>query len=218
MATIHFAGRSALESRPISVKRSLLAVLLCLTAFLLPFSTQLFVTNDSYGLPANRPAPEFELLDSAGNPRSLDDFAGSFVYLMFGYLACEDICHTQAITFQEIDHFADIGTPISFVFVSIDPERDNPARLAAYFDQRGDSFTSLSSADTRYLQSLALDYNGYFYRGASTSPGSYDIKHAGFFYLIDPQGKIRYTYSPSQRQLQSMLTDLKKLENEYPRR
>ena len=194
--------------------RTSLVVLVLLTSFLIPFTYTLFSANDGYGLSANRPAPHFSLKDAQGTEVSLSDLHGKYVFLMFGYMNCRDICHSQALIFQEINKLADMDNRLSFLYITMDPGRDSAEQLVAYFDRRADNFTSLRSENIAYLQEVASAYRAFFARGPNLPAGDYEVEHPGLYFLIGPEGKLRYTYTASQTRSDLIVEDLMKIKNE----
>ena len=195
--------------------RTALVVLVLLTSFLIPFTYTFFSANDGYGLAANRPAPDFTLKDAQGTEVSLRDLQGKHIFLMFGYMNCRDICHSQALIFQEINKLADMDNRLRFLYITMDPGRDSAEQLAAYFDQRSDNFTSLRSENIGYLQEVAGAYRAFFAKGANLPAGDYEVEHPGLYFLIGPDGKLRYIYTASQTRSDLIVEDLKKIKNEY---
>ena len=191
--------------------RAGLLLLVFLVFFSLPFLHGFISRDQGYGLASGREAPVFKLLNQAGSVISLSDFRGKFVYLMFGYLNCEDICHSQALLFQEINQMADMPAETQFLYIGMDPERDSPARLAAYFDQRGDNFSSLRAADMKSVQQLAGKYRAFFSPGRGIDAGDYEISHPGLFFLIDPDGRLRFIYTAGQTDTTLIVNDLRSL-------
>lgn len=181
--------------------------------FTIPFIPSILNSNESYGLISDRPAPDFILTDARSNQVSLTDFRGKFVYLMFGYLNCKDICHTQVLNFKEISLHADIPDEVHFLYISMDPNRDTARQLAAYFDSRGDNFTSLIETDLTKLQNLAGKYHAFFSRNGA-SETNYDIEHNGLYFLIGPNGYINKIYSATQTNLNFIVSDLLQLKRE----
>ncbi len=167
--------------------------------------------SNSYGLKTDRLAPDFKLTNVKGKTVSLSDFQGKYLFLMFGYLNCDDICHDQALTFQEINHHADNPNDLHFVYIAMDPERDSASRLAAYFDGRASNFTSLRSHSQRALQSLASDYKAFFSVQNKNNAGDYEISHNGLFYLIGPDGHLEFLYGAKQKSIPLILGDLLEL-------
>jgi protein SCO1/2 len=89
--------------------------------------------------PPDTPAPavdlKFELVDESGLPVSEADFDGQLRLVFFGFTSCPDIC---PITLQNVSAalrtMGDAASDIAVLFVSIDPHRDTPERLALYTD------------------------------------------------------------------------------------
>ena len=193
-----------------SLKAGIVATVLVVLCFVsIPLLPALTLSHDSYGLPTNKAAPDFQLTDTTGRSVSLADYRGKYVFLMFGFLGCTDICHTQALLFQEINLLADNPDNIHFLFVTMDPEQDTAERLAAYFDGRGENFTALRDEQVAHIQTLAASYRAYFAHDGERLSGDKDIRHPGLYFLIDPEGQIRRTYSASHRAAISVVDDLK---------
>ncbi|WP_246391866.1 SCO family protein [Paraburkholderia youngii] len=73
------------------------------------------------------------LRDTSGNPRTLEDFRGNVVLLLFGYTRCPDVCPTTLARAAQIKRsLGDQGKGPKVLFISIDPERDTPSILKAY--------------------------------------------------------------------------------------
>ncbi len=192
-----------------------LILLVFATGFSIPLLQAFINPTTAYGMAGDRPAPAFELRDVHGQAVTLTDLQDRFVFLMFGYLNCRDICHSQALVFQEIDHLADMQEQVLFVYVAIDPERDAPQQIAAYFDGRGDNFISLHADKASTMQAVAMDFKAYFSRRGGGQQESYDVDHNGIYFLIDPQGQIRFTYSAQQKDALRVVEDLNSIKHEY---
>ena len=77
--------------------------------------------------------PDFTLADHRGRRTSLSEFGGSVVAVNFLYTRCPlpDVCPRLAYTFARLQRRFN-GRPVGFLSITIDPEYDNPERLAAY--------------------------------------------------------------------------------------
>lgn len=88
-----------------------------------------------------RTLPDVTLTDVDGAEVALaDDLAGRPVLLFFGYTSCPDICPIHLRTIASSMDVLGVSTEqIQVVFVSVDPERDTPERIAEFttaFDRR----------------------------------------------------------------------------------
>jgi protein SCO1 len=95
------------------------------------------------GLPLDRERtlPDVTLATTDGEPVALDDaFLGTPTLLFFGYTSCPDICPVHLASIASAMDTTHTGyDELQVVFVSVDPERDTPARIdefLANFDRR----------------------------------------------------------------------------------
>lgn len=178
-----------------------------LAVFALPFLGNPFSASDLHGRAMDRPVPDVSLRDTDGEPVTLSRWAGRPVYLMFGYLGCEDVCHSQAFTLEGIARRSG-RDDLRFVYIAMDPDRDEPARVERYFDDRGARFTSLHAPDMATIQAVANRFNAPYSRNGR---GEYEIDHPGFIYLIDARQRIRALYSGATPSIPLMLEDLARI-------
>lgn len=92
-------------------------------------------------LERERSLPEATLLDVDDRPVALHrDFLGTPTLLFFGYTSCPDICPVHLASIASAMRTAEVSfDQLDVVFVSVDPERDTPARIEEYlehFDRR----------------------------------------------------------------------------------
>lgn len=204
------------EPRPHANQRSMLVTIALVVLLAAAAPLAFLYRGDHYGLASNRPAADFMLRDTLGQARSLADFHGQYVYLMFGYLNCPDVCHTQALLFEEIA-LAAMDAPIAFAYIAIDPERDSPEQVARYFDSRGAAFTSLHGTKRNEMQAIANAYGAYFAEGPGKDSGNYAVNHSALFFLLGPDGNLRYSYLAAQNAVPELIGDLQTLQREYNR-
>nr|WP_224746090.1 SCO family protein [Neiella litorisoli] len=175
----------------------------------MPWLPAVFQSRDFYGLSVDQDAYNFAIGDG-----QLADLQGRYVYLLFGFLRCNDVCHRQVANMLALNQQLQAiptasADQVSFVFVSLDPERDAVDQLQAYFDQQGPDFHSVKPANSAAAHALASEYNEYFVK--SGGGNDYQIDHSGFMYVIDPNGRLRLIYTSSHLNVVEMLSDLSKL-------
>lgn len=172
-------------------------ILLVVATIFLIFSlyplASLILHNKYYGLATNRPAPIFELFDANGKNVSNVDFSGQYVYLMFGYLRCPEVCHTQVLHLDSISRILN-RDDVQFVYLSMDTQADRPSALRDYFDQRGDNFISLHASSQNGMQSIANSFNAGFRVNGDTNSDRFTIEHPARLFLIDPGGNLKLVY------------------------
>jgi len=142
------------------------------------------------------PAPlkDFTLPSSNGGELSLHDLRGKYVLLFFGYTHCPDLCPTTLAQFSQIkQQLGSKAKDVSFVFVSVDPDRDTPAVLRRYVRSFDPSFIGLSG-DHKVLDAIKSDY-GLYYQLNKDEGANYTVNHSSSIYLIDPDGRLIMVYS-----------------------
>lgn len=155
----------------------------------------------------------FVLTDQDGRRfRFPDDVADAAVTLLYlGYTHCPDICPD---TMAEIAVALRAAGPavagrVAVVFVTVDPARDDPARLKRWIGLFGQDFTALTGSQSRidrvqrmlgYQPGPVSDLGG----------GEYVVGHPVEYLAIAPDGTVRlaYPWEVTAPQLQEDLTRL----------
>ncbi|WP_290703113.1 SCO family protein [Amphritea sp.] len=126
---------------------------------------------------------------------SLHDFNGKVVMIYIGYTNCPDVCPTSlAIMSQAIKNMdTEQQKQIQPIFISVDPERDTPERLAEYSSFFHPSILGITGS--RDSIDTVVRQFGSFYRmvDMKDSAMGYAVDHSSRIYLIDKQGKLSKT-------------------------
>lgn len=143
---------------------------------------------------------QFSLVDDMGQPVTNDDFAGKLRLVFFGFTNCPDICPTTlAEIARTIELLKDDADAMTYLFVSLDPERDTPAVMAEYvkaFDERIRGLTGTvdqvdAMADTYRVAYEKVGMDGEAYQGS----GDYLVSHQGNTYLMSKSGEYLTHFS-----------------------
>jgi len=122
--------------------------------------------------------------DQSGVVRELEGFRGSPVLLAMVYTHCTATC---PLAVAELKRIAARHRDVRLVLVSLDPERDDPARLAGYARGLGldtTRWTLLTGADAD-VRELAATL-GVRYRRVTPE----DLAHSNLITLLDREGRI----------------------------
>lgn len=134
-------------------------------------------------------------LQSIDGPVSLSDFNGKVAALYIGYTYCPDVCPTSlAIMSQALkDLQPEELEQVQPLFVSVDPDRDTPARLAEYSQFFHPRMIGLTG--TQKEVDLMVNRYGAFYRKVEMKDSAmgYAVDHSSRIYLIDKQGQLSKT-------------------------
>ncbi len=158
--------------------------------------------------PQRPPADDFTL-DSADGPVSLHDLRGKVVLLYFGYTACPDVCPTslariaQALSLLSREE----RDAIRVLLVTVDPERDSPARLKEYASFFHPNIIGLSGTP-KTIARIARQYGAAFHKHAVASSLGYVVDHTSLVYVIGKNGELHATL-PHSASPQDMLPVLR---------
>jgi len=131
----------------------------------------------------------FELTDQTGHRRTDADFQGKLVVLYFGYTYCPDVCPTELQSISlALDKLGAAATTVQPLFITVDPERDTPARLADFVSSFHPRLIGLTGSLAE-IRKTAIAYRTFFAKNAATTPDDYSVDHTGFIYLLGKDGR-----------------------------
>jgi protein SCO1 len=156
----------------------------------------------------------FRLIEhTRGKPFTNRDLLGEFALLYFGFTHCPDICPDELEKVAEAVDAVErtTGAKVVPVFISVDPKRDTPQRVATYVREFHPRMVGLTGTE-QAVTDAAKAYRVYFSRtdngggggggvsngGGGGAPSSsaaaadddYLVDHSIITYLIDPAGEF----------------------------
>jgi protein SCO1/2 len=158
----------------------------------------------SSGVVQNRTIPasvsQISLTDQHGQTMTLASLEGKTVMVVPFLTLCSDICPMTTGNLGQVEEAltqAGAASKVAIVEISVDPGRDDIARLAAYA-KITDATWSLTTETPDDLAALAK-YFGFYYQQVpqdnppdkdwlTGQPLTYDIDHSDGYTLIDPAG------------------------------
>jgi protein SCO1/2 len=81
----------------------------------------------------------------------------------------------------------------SFVFITVDPERDTPERMKRYLTNFDPEIIGLTGSRSE-LESVWSSYGVYQAKSEGSSGNNYLVDHSSRIYVIDKQGNLILTY------------------------
>jgi len=125
---------------------------------------------------------------------SLQDLRGKVVVLYFGYTQCPDICPTSlALLTQALSQMSEEElSGMQSIFVSVDPKRDNTARLDEYTKYFHKNIIG-ATAEQDEIDKITKLFGASYRIVESDSAMGYIVDHSSYTYVIDKQGKLRHT-------------------------
>lgn len=134
---------------------------------------------------------DFTLLSSDGEV-SLASLRGKVVPVYFGYMSCPDLCPTtlsvlgaamRSLKDAQLEH-------VQALFVSLDPERDDLARLSEYARFFHPRITGVTGTP-EVLRDVARRYRVTFARVPGKAHGQYTLDHTSRLVLVGRSGEMQ---------------------------
>lgn len=150
--------------------------------------------------PSVRIGGAFQLIDSAGRPVTDLDLLGRPTAIFFGFTFCPEVCPTTlAVMSDVLPKLGRTAEQVNVVFVSVDPERDTPARMKLYLSNFDPRIRGLTGTPSQ-VEGIAKAYRIYHKKVAT--PGGYTVDHSSAVYLFDRRGTfvepVRYGSSADE--------------------
>ena len=142
--------------------------------------------------------PSVTLTDEREETVRLTDYRGEVVLLYFGYTNCPDACPMALSTLARArGALEEDGERVRVLFITVDPERDTPERLASFVHRFDPTFAGLTGAPealARVFQAFGVAAEKATH---SDSTAAYDVAHASLTYVVDQQNRLRLAYPPT---------------------
>src|SRR5713226_8058279 len=131
----------------------------------------------------------FKLTDQNGRTVSDQDLKGRPFLVFFGFTHCPDVCPTTLFDVSEV--MRSLGPDAdrtAALFITVDPERDTPAKLKDYLASFDPHVRGLTG-DAATLAAVAKAYRVY-YKKVPLDGGDYTMDHTAIVYLMDKEGRF----------------------------
>ena len=186
----------------------------------------LFALAACVALPAcqqasNEPAPlegaaiggPINLIDTKGQPFTEAMLKGKYRMVYFGYSWCPDICPTDmqqlALAFRKFEENSpELAAKVQPLFITVDPKRDTPEKLAQFVTAFHPRFIGLTGSDAQIAE-VTRAFAVPVMKGDTDDKGNYLVNHGRMTFLMDPNGKPIVLLTPDQK-AESVLADLEK--------
>ena len=156
----------------------------------LPWDDAVVVSLSRYG--ADGPGAEGSVQHATF---SLADQKGSVVFLYFGYTHCPDVCPTTLSDWKRIKTaLGRDASRVRFVFISVDPARDDPATLQHYVSTFDPSFIG-ATGDSATLAHIERSFHVMSGREETGSANGYAVIHPSQTFVVDKRGNLMLLYS-----------------------
>jgi protein SCO1/2 len=151
--------------------------------------------------PEPRTISAFELTDQRGKPFGLDALKGKWSFVYFGYSYCPDVCPTTLAELsraQKVLEAEGLDSRNQYVFVSVDPQRDTPRRLAQYVGFFNAKFLAATGSDEA-LAGLTRQVGVAYAFPEGRKGTSYAVDHSSIVALFDPDARLHAVFTSPQK-------------------
>jgi len=129
------------------------------------------------------------LVDEDGRPLTWGALNGAPRAVFFGFTRCPEVCPTTVAALSAaIERLGPKARNLRVDFVSLDPVRDTPDLLKAYFSSFGARFRGYTGTEANIAR-LARAYQ-VSYEHVPTSGGDYTLNHTAIVYLVNARGQV----------------------------
>ncbi len=140
-----------------------------------------------------QPAPDFTLMTHQGQPLRLSDLRGRVVVLYFGYTFCPDVCPATLSEWAKVMRLlGDKADQVQLLMITVDPERDTPAKMADYVRHFDPRFIGLSGSVDEIARIATL--YGIYYRKNEQEGKDYLVDHTATQTVVDKDGYIKLIF------------------------
>lgn len=157
------------------------------------------------------PVMDFTLRSSAGSDFRLSQQRGKVVLLSFGYTFCPDVCPTTLVELSQVrTRLKEAAKRVQVVFITLDPERDTPERLAIYAKAFDPTFIGLTGSEEQLAQVRQMYGVIAEKQVVNGTAAAYLIAHSAYTHVIDREGRLRLQF-PFGMSVEEMADDILQL-------
>jgi protein SCO1/2 len=158
--------------------------------------------------PAPAPIEDFTLTDQAGKPRAFSSLRGEPALVFFGFTHCPNVCPTTLARLKSL-HAARGGAlrDARIVLISVDGERDTPARMKSYLAPLSPDFIGLTG-EPKATARIAAQFAAVFFKEPAAKDGGYNVMHSTQVFAVDKAGRLRAAFGDASIEDMATVTEL----------
>ncbi len=150
-------------------------------------------TSTATTLHPPKPLIPFSLIDTEGKVFTQASLQGQWSLLFFGYATCPGICPNTLKMLQKVWEDKGVSQKLRFIFITLNPKEDSPAKLKAFLARFNPYFKGLTG-EIRTIEALSKACSIYYWQDPKASQTMID--HSATLLLINPTGQIKALFSP----------------------
>ena len=179
------------------LRRNLLILTIAVLIVMAGITIYILTPPQMFGALLDPPKPmqNFSLTSSQG-PVTLKDFNGKLVLIFFGYTSCPDVCPTTLANLRQALNLlsTDLASQVQVIFVSVDPQRDTPEKLANYVHIFNPAFIGLTGTKEQ-IDTVTQNFGIFYNINPKDANGFYSVDHTATTNVLDRQGRLTVMWS-----------------------
>ena len=118
--------------------------------------------------------------------------------IYFGYTYCPDVCTFDILKLSKfIDQNSQLKKNLEFIFITVDPERDQPEQLQSFLENFNTSIIGLTGTK-KEIQSVVQKFRIYVKKNKNSfNDQDYLVDHTSLFFLLDKDDKYLSHFRPN---------------------
>ncbi|MCC2606458.1 SCO family protein [Planctobacterium marinum] len=168
--------------------------------------------------PAPRMLNDGELNGHDGSTITPDWFKDQWTLVFVGYTWCPDICPTTLAELKRIyPQLTKLSEhpPVKVLFISVDPGRDDTARLKQYIEFFNPDFYAATAEHKQlfpFIRSMGMAYA----IAESTDKPDYLVDHSASMVIVNPDGHVIGRFKPDHKPGQLAISDAQQILADMP--
>ena len=138
----------------------------------------------------------FKLIDHKGEQYSSESSRKQKV-IYFGYTFCPDVCPIDILVISRfVDQKPELIKDFDFIFITVDPERDDPSQMKNFMSNFNDKLIGLTG-ETKDIDNVLSKYRIYVKRNKKIGGDNYLVDHSSLIFLINEKDEYISHFSPN---------------------
>ena len=159
--------------------------------------------------------PEFEMVNQNGRKVTASELDNKVAVVNFFFTSCPTICPQMMRNMQTVQELYLNDQNVALLSFSVDPKRDNPARLSTYADAYHIDARRWNLLTGEKKEIYGLARNGFYLTASQGDGGDHDFIHSENLVLIDMHKRIRGYYDGTDEvAVEQLINDITKLKRE----
>lgn len=138
----------------------------------------------------------FKLIDQKGE-QYLSELSGKKKIIYFGYTFCPDVCPIDILKISRlVDQKPELIKDFDFIFITVDPERDDPSQMKNFMSNFNDKLIGLTG-ETKDIDNVLSKFRIYVKRNKKIGDDNYLVDHSSLIFLINEKDEYISHFSPN---------------------